>query len=104
MKISVKRIDSSLPLPVYETQGSVGFDFLARETTSIAPKSIALIPGNIIIATPPGYALIVASRSSTPRKKWLQLPHGIGIIDQDYCGEKMRFLFKYIIFPTQKAL
>ena len=30
--------------------------------------------------------LTVASRSSTPKKKGLLTPHGIGIIDQDYCG------------------
>lgn len=30
--------------------------------------------------------LVVASRSSTPRKKGLTPPHGFGVIDQDYCG------------------
>jgi dUTP diphosphatase len=26
-------------------------------------------------------------RSSTPRRKSLLIPNGVGIIDQDYCGE-----------------
>ena len=86
MKIKLQRLDKSLPLPTYETTGSVGFDLLARETTIIKQGTIELIPGNIIIETPPGYMLVVASRSSTPRKKGLTQPHGIGIIDQDYCG------------------
>ncbi len=30
MKVKIKRIDKSLPLPVYETNGSVGFDIIAR--------------------------------------------------------------------------
>jgi dUTP pyrophosphatase len=30
--------------------------------------------------------LVVASRSSTPKKKGLLPPHGFGIIDHDYCG------------------
>lgn len=86
MKVKIKRIDKSLPLPIYETDGSVGFDLLAREDKTIDPKSIELIPGNVIVEVPKGYALILASRSSTPRKHGLTKPHGIGVIDQDYCG------------------
>ncbi len=86
MKVRIKRIDKELPLPVYETAGAVGFDLLAREDTTIQPKEIVLIPANVIVETPAGYAFIIVSRSSTPRKKGLTKPHGIGIIDQDYCG------------------
>ncbi len=86
MKVKIKRIDKDLPLPVYETDGSVGFDVLAREETEIGPGKIELIPANIIVEVPAGYMLVVASRSSTPRKKGLTPPHGFGIIDHDYCG------------------
>lgn len=86
MKVRIQRIDKTLPLPVYETQGSVGFDLLARETVTITPGKIELVPGNVIIEVPKGYMLVVASRSSTPRKKGLTPPHGFGIIDHDYCG------------------
>lgn len=86
MKVKIKRIDKSLPLPKYETGGSVGFDFLARESVTINPKEIKLIPANVIVEVPKGYALILASRSSTPRKMGLTKPHGIGVLDQDYCG------------------
>ncbi len=87
MKARIKRIDKSLPLPTYQTSGSVGFDIYSREDTEIKPHEIGLIPGNIIVETPPGYMLLVALRSSTPRKKGLIKPHGIGVIDNDYCGE-----------------
>lgn len=86
MKISIKRIDQTLPLPQYHTAGSVGFDFVARESVEIAPHTLGLVPGNVVIQTPKGYMLMVALRSSTPRKKNLIIPHGLGIIDQDYCG------------------
>jgi dUTP pyrophosphatase len=86
MEVKIKRIDKDLPLPKYETGGSVGFDILARVDTEIESKSIGLIPGNIVVEVPDGYMLLVASRSSTPRKKGLLTPHGIGIIDHDYCG------------------
>ncbi len=79
-------MDKDLPLPVYETDGSVGFDILAREDVTIETGAIALVPGNIIVEVPRQYMLIVASRSSTPKKKGLSTPHGFGIIDHDYCG------------------
>jgi dUTP pyrophosphatase len=88
MKIRLKRIDKTLPLPVYETKGAAGFDLLARETLTIHPHEIALIPGNIIVEVPKGFVLIIASRSSTPKKKGIKFPHSIGVIDQDYCGEE----------------
>lgn len=86
MDVRIKRIDKELPLPCYETNGSVGFDILARNDVTILPGKIELIPGNIIVEVPDGYMLSVASRSSTPLKKGLLTPHGIGVIDHDYCG------------------
>lgn len=88
MKVRIKRLDKELPLPIYETDGSVGFDLVAREETTIEPGRIELVPGNVIVEVPKGYMLAVASRSSTPRKKGLTPPHGFGIIDHDYCGPK----------------
>jgi dUTP pyrophosphatase len=87
MKIKIKRIDTSLPLPEYKTSGAAAFDLYAREDTVIQPKSLEYVPANLIIATPPGYVLIIASRSSTP-KRGLIIPHGIGIVDADYCGDE----------------
>lgn len=86
MRVKIKRIDQSLPLPIYETAGSVGFDLIAREDIQVASGKIAMIPANVIVEVPVGYMLLVASRSSTPVKKGLAPPHGIGIIDHDYCG------------------
>jgi len=87
LHVTIKRIDTSLPLPSYATAGSVGFDLFCREDTEIAPRTLGLIPTNVIVQTPPGYMLLVTMRSSTPRRKGLLTPHGVGIIDQDYCGE-----------------
>ena len=87
MNVKIKRLDKNLPLPRYETAGSVGFDFVCRESVAIKPHSLELIPANVIVETPPGYMLMVTLRSSTPRKLGLLIPHGVGVIDQDYCGE-----------------
>ncbi len=85
-RVRIKRIDPELPLPVYATSGSVGFDLLCREERVIEPGEIALLPANVVVATPPGYMLMVTARSSTPRRKGLSVPHGVGVIDTDYSG------------------
>ena len=87
LQVTIKRIDTSLPLPTYATAGSVGFDLVCREDTEVAPRKLGYIPGNVIVQTPPGYMLLLTMRSSTPRRKGLLIPHGVGIIDQDYCGD-----------------
>jgi len=47
-----------------------------------------LIPANVIIEVPKFYMLMLCLRSSTPRKHGLIMPQGVGIIDNDYCGEE----------------
>ncbi len=86
MKVRIQRVDKALPLPKYETAGSVGFDFIAREDCIVAPKTVSLIPGNVTVEVPKNFVLFVTLRSSTPRKKGLLMPHGVGVIDHDYCG------------------
>ncbi len=88
MKLQIKRVDTSLPLPGYQTAGSVAFDLYSRTDIEIEPKTLALIPTNLIIKVPAGFMLAIVPRSSTPKKKGLLSPHGFGIIDQDYHGEK----------------
>lgn len=100
-KVRIKRIDKTLPLPVYETQGSVGFDLLARTAMTIQPGSIERIPANVVVETPKGYMLMLASRSSTPVKKGLTKPHGIGVIDQDFSGDNDELLIQVYNFTDK---
>lgn len=101
MKVNIKRIDQSLPLPVYETEGSVGFDLITRVDTLIPSKQLGLIPSNTIVEVPQGYMLMIAARSSTPRKKGLLTPHGFGVIDHDYCGPKDEVLVQVYNFSNE---
>jgi dUTP pyrophosphatase len=104
LAVTIKRIDKSLPLPTYATAGSVGFDLLCREDTEIAPHMLGLIPGNVIVQTPAGYMLMITLRSSTPRRKGLLIPHGLGIIDQDYSGEGDEIMFQVYNFRDEAVL
>jgi dUTP pyrophosphatase len=87
LTVKIKRVDITLPLPRYATAGAVGFDLICREDTEVGPGGLARIPGNVIVETPPGYMLLLTMRSSTAKRKGLLIPNGVGVIDQDYCGE-----------------
>jgi dUTP pyrophosphatase len=84
--VRIRRLDSSVPLPVYQTPGAAGFDLAASADVLIAPGTIALVPTGLVIEVPPGHFLGIFARSSTPLKKGLMVANGVGVIDQDYCG------------------
>lgn len=106
MHVKITRLPSvqDLPLPQYESAGAVGFDLMVATDMEIQPGEIALVPTGLIIETPPGYALILASRSSLPRKKNLHKPHSIGVIDQDYCGPKDEIMIQVRNFSDTPTL
>lgn len=104
LNVKITRIDATLPLPTYATSGAVGFDLLCREDTEIAPRKLARIPGNVIIQTPPGYMLLITMRSSTARRKGLLIPNGVGVVDQDYCGEGDEVMVSVYNFREEAVL
>ncbi len=101
LKVAIKRIDPALPLPLYATAGSVGFDLYCREELEIMPRQLGRIPANIVVATPPGYMLLITMRSSTAHRKGLLIPNGVGVIDQDYCGEGDELLVSVYNFKDE---
>ncbi len=103
MKVKIKRIDTSIPLPAYQTSGAVAFDLTSRLDITVAPKSLGAIPVNIIVEIPEGYMLMVASRSGGPKKKGLFMANGVGIIDQDYHGEKDELILQVYNFTDQEV-
>lgn len=86
MKVKIKRFDKELPLPEYKTSGSVGFDIYTRNDEKIKPGEVVKMPGNLGVAVPKGYYLMVEPRSSALFKFGLMIVGGT--IDQDYCGDE----------------
>ena len=86
LKVRIRRLDPSVELPAYGTDGSAAFDLAASETTVIAPGEVRLVPTGLVIEVPAGMFLGIFARSSTPLKKGLMVANGVGVIDQDYCG------------------
>lgn len=84
--MKVKRIDKSIQLPKYATNGSVGLDLFVRKNIVIKPKTMDLIPLNVIIKAPENTFIGILPRSSTFKKTGLILANSLGVIDRDYCG------------------
>jgi dUTP pyrophosphatase len=86
MRLKIKRLDLTIALPAYSTQGAAGFDLAAAHDITVAPRSIALVRTGLVIGVPSGYFLAIFARSSTPLKRGLLVANGVGVIDPDYCG------------------
>lgn len=92
MKVKIKRIDTTLPLPEYQTSGAVAFDLYSRIDAVIKPKMLERLPTNIIIEIPKGYMLEIKDRSSTLKRKGLLVT--TGFIDNDFHGEQDEILLQ----------
>ena len=82
----ITRLDPSIAVPAYATDGSAGFDLSASVDMAVAPGEVALVPTGLIVEVPAGHFLGVFARSSTPLKRGLMVANGVGVIDSDYCG------------------
>jgi dUTP pyrophosphatase len=85
MKVRISKTRFDAVIPEYRSAGACCFDIHCLEDATLAPGAMADLPTGLIFAVPEGYMLLVAPRSSTP-KKGVNMPHGIGIIDQDFRG------------------
>jgi len=92
MKVKIKRVDKTLPLPEYLTSGAVAFDLYSRLDVDVPPKSTERLPTNIVLAIPKGYMLEIKDRSSTLKRKGLLV--STGYIDNDYCGDSDEILLQ----------
>ena len=99
MKVRIKRVDPSLPLPKYESLGAVAFDVLARTDVTIDPQTIGRVPVNIVVEIPKGYMLLLKDRSSTAKKKGLLCT--VGYIDQDFCGDDDEIQLQFFNFQKE---
>src|SRR3989338_4739876 len=100
MKVRIKRIDKSLPLPEYKTAGAAAFDLASRVSVTILPKGIVRVPLNVAIEPPTGYMVILAARSSL-HKKGIMLANSVGVIDNDFCGNGDEYIVPLYNFTEE---
>lgn len=71
-------------LPKRSTKHSAGYDFYNPEEVEIQPNQIKYVKTGVKAKFLEDEILVLANRSSNPKKKGLVLANGIGIIDADY--------------------
>ena len=88
MRIPVRRLDPSLPLPAPAHPGDAGYDLRAREAMVLAPGGgRAAVPTGIAVAIPPGWAGLVLPRSGLALRHGLTCLNAPGLIDAGYRDE-----------------
>ncbi len=94
--LKFKKLDPSAILPTYATSGSAGADLYALPTgkpTVIAPGTTGCIRTGLAAAIPPGYVGLVFARSGLACRQGLAPANKVGVIDSDYRGEWLIFLY-----------
>jgi len=92
VRVKIKRIDKTIPVPEYKTAGAAALDVSSRTEVVVAAYSVGKIPLNICLEIPEGYWVLLASRSST-YKMGLMPANGIGVGDWDFRGDNDEFQF-----------
>jgi dUTP pyrophosphatase len=103
LKVTVKRFDTTLPVPEYKTAGAAGMDLYAREDTVVPAHGIAYVPLNIALQLPEGTWLLMSARSSL-HKKGVMMANGIGVGDYDYRGDGDEYKAALYNFTEHDAL
>jgi len=90
MNIKVKPLSALARLPEYATAGSACFDIAtSSDSVDITPGSSAVLKTDLAFEIPPGYVMMVYSRSGHGFKNGVRLANCTGVIDSDYRGELM---------------
>ncbi|MHB8707009.1 MAG: dUTP diphosphatase [Coriobacteriia bacterium] len=87
MRMEIKRLDTTLPLPRYAHAGDAGLDLYAAGDVVLQPFERHLVPTGIAVAIPEGCAGFVQPRSGLAIKQGLSLVNTPGLIDSHYRGE-----------------
>ena len=89
IKILIRKLDTKIPLPKYETDGSSGMDLSAylKNDLVIAPNEKKMIPTGLMASVPKGYEIQIRPRSGLAAKNQISVLNTPGTIDADYRGE-----------------
>ncbi|KSU66940.1 MULTISPECIES: dUTP diphosphatase [Micrococcaceae] len=89
ISISIKMLDSDLPVPNYAHPSDAGADLHAREGLVLEPGERALVRTGIALAIPHGYVGLVHPRSGLATKHGITVVNAPGTVDAGYRGEIM---------------
>ena len=97
VKVLIKKLDPTVKLPSYKTDGASGMDLIAfvKSPINVRSKTSYLVPTGISVAFPKEYEIQIRPRSGLAAKKNISVLNTPGTIDSDYRGEIKVILFNH---------
>ena len=97
IKVLVKKLDPSVILPSYKTNGASGMDLMAfiDKTIELKPGESCLVPTGLSFAFSKDYEIQIRPRSGLAAKNKISVLNTPGTIDSDYRGEIKVILFNH---------
>ena len=97
VKVLIKKLDPTVQMPSYKTEGASGMDLMAfvNEPIRLAPKNSCLVPTGLSVAFSNDYEIQIRPRSGLAAKKNISVLNTPGTIDSDYRGEIKVILFNH---------
>ena len=96
-KVLIKKLDPSVELPAYKTDGASGMDLMAfiNKPITLKPNSSCLIPTGLALAFSSDFEIQIRPRSGLAAKNSISVLNTPGTIDSDYRGELKVLLFNH---------
>ena len=96
-KVLIKKLDPTVELPAYKTEGSSGMDLMAlvKEPINLKPNSSCLVPTGLAVAFSTDFEIQIRPRSGLAAKNSISVLNTPGTIDSDYRGEIKVILFNH---------
>ena len=96
-KVLIKKLDITVELPSYKTDGASGMDLMAfiKEPITLKPNSSCLVPTGLSVAFSKDFEIQIRPRSGLAAKNSISVLNTPGTIDSDYRGELKVILFNH---------
>ena len=97
VKVLIKKLDPSVQLPSYKTNGASGMDLMAfiEKPINLEPGKSCLVPTGLSVAFSQEYEIQIRPRSGLAAKNNISVLNTPGTIDSDYRGEIKIILFNH---------
>ena len=97
VKVLVKKLEPSVKLPSYKTNGASGMDLMAYigKSIELKPGESCLVPTGLSVAFPEQYEIQIRPRSGLAAKNNISVLNTPGTVDSDYRGEIKVILFNH---------